>query len=49
MHEPKGGLANEIRVLKGAVIDATPGPEVQIATPSASPVAVASPVATPAA
>ena len=48
MHEPKGGLANEIRVLKGAVIDATPGPAVQVATPSASPVAAAAPSATPA-
>lgn len=49
MHEPKGGLANEIRVLRGAVVDPTPGPAVQIATPSASPVPAASPVATPAA
>jgi len=49
MHEPTGGLSNEIRILKGAVIDSTPGPEVQIATPSASPVPEASPVATPAA
>ena len=37
-HEPKGGPSNEIRVLKGAVVDSTPGPEVTPATPSASPV-----------
>jgi hypothetical protein len=49
MHEPKGALSNEIRVLKGAVVDSTPGPGVTIATPSASPVPGASPVATPAA
>lgn len=47
MHEPKGGLSNEIRVLNGAVVDTAPGPEVQIATPSASPAPQASPSATP--
>ena len=47
MHEPSGGLSNEIRVLKGAVIDSAAGPEVQVATPSASPVPESSPVATP--
>ncbi len=46
MHEPKGGLSNEVRVLKGAIVDSTPGAEVTIATPSASP--VSSPVSTPA-
>jgi len=45
MHEPTGGQANEVRVLRGAVIPSDPAPE----TPVASPVVPAEPEATPAA
>jgi len=42
MHEPTGGLANEVRVLRGAVIPSAPAAEIP-ATPEASPEAEASP------
>lgn len=46
LHEPNGGVSNEIRVLRGAVIPSEPGPE---ATPvpaaAGTPVAVSTPAA----
>jgi hypothetical protein len=45
MHEPTGGQANEVRVLRGAVIPSEPAPE----TPEATPVGPVEPEATPAA
>jgi hypothetical protein len=45
MHEPTGGQANEVRVLRGAVIPSEPAPETPVATPAASPEPEASPSA----
>ncbi|HKG25039.1 MAG TPA: hypothetical protein VKB09_05280 [Thermomicrobiales bacterium] len=45
MHQPTGGQANEVRVLRGAVIPSEPAPETPVATPIASPEAAASPSA----
>src|SRR5262249_15612823 len=45
MHEPTGGQANEVRVLRGAMIPSQPGPETPVASPAASPAAGASPTA----
>ena len=43
MHEPMGGKANEIRILRGAVIPSEPAPEAPVATPAPE----EEPVATP--
>jgi hypothetical protein len=45
MHEPTGGQANEVRVLRGAVIPSEPAPEAPPATPAASPEAEGTPSA----
>jgi hypothetical protein len=45
MHEPQGGQANEVRVLRGAVVPSDPAPETPVASPVASPEPVASPSA----
>jgi hypothetical protein len=45
MHEPAGGQANEIRVLRGAVISSEPAAETPVASPVASPEAGATPSA----
>jgi hypothetical protein len=49
MHEPQGGKANEVRVLRGAVIPSEPAPETPAASPVASPEATPAPAASPAA
>lgn len=43
MHEPTGGQANEVRVLRGAVIPSQPAPETPVASPAASPAASPTP------
>jgi hypothetical protein len=45
MHEPTGGKANEVRVLRGAIIPSEPAPETPAATPEASPEAAGTPAA----
>jgi hypothetical protein len=45
MHEPTGGQANEVRVLRGAVIPSQPASATPVASPAASPEAGASPTA----